>query len=213
MKNRDYKIFAPDNCYHVFNRGVGKTDIFRNDSDYHFFLLRSKENLFPLSQEGRPLASGYIRKTLPAGAFSLLAYVLMPNHFHFLIRQNSSLPISKLMAKVCTGYSMYFNKKYQRVGALLQSKFRAVLVNNDSYLLWLSAYIHQNPKVAGLVKNLRDYPFSSYLDYIELRNGVLVDKSLILRMMHSGPKSYEEFVEQSFNKIKEQKDLKTFLLD
>lgn len=222
MKNRDYKIFAPNNYYHVYNRGVGKQDIFLDDEDRKFFLNRLKENLFPaekrvpLLQGGKPssFVKGkiYIRKTLPTGAFSLISYCLMPNHFHFLIRQNENLPISKLIAKLCTGYSMYFNKKTERVGSLFQGAFKAILVDSDSYLLWLTAYIHQNPTTAGLVKNPEDYQWSSYLDYIESRNGMLCAKDSVTGQF-SNIAEYRKFVEESFEKIKQRKELEYLLLD
>ena len=155
----------------------------------------------------------YIRKTLPPESFSLLAYTLMPNHFHFIVRQNTELPVSKLVLKICGSYSKCYNKKYERVGSLLQDQFKAVLIDNDSYLLWLSAYIHNNPKTAGLVKDLKDYQWSSYLDYAGLRHGALCDQSLILGMMQNDREVYKKFVENAFEKIKEQKNLKDLLLD
>jgi putative transposase len=216
MRYRDYKIFAPNNYYHVFNRGVGKQDIFLDDQDFKFFLLRANENLFPeqiKKQEGHPLGKWqYVRKQLPVGAFSMISDCLMPNHFHFLIRQNGDCPISKIVTKISTGYSMYFNKKYERVGGLFQDQFKAVLIENDSYLLWLSAYIHNNPKVAGLVKKLEDYKWSSYLDYIGQRQGTLCDKDFILKQFPS-PDAYKKFVEDAYEKIKERKDLEGLFLD
>jgi putative transposase len=221
VKNRDYKNFA-ENCYfHIYNRGNGKQEVFLDDEDRKFFLFRLKENLFPKSPEDRLLGDGflvaeahtpYIRKTLPPNSFSLLAYCLMPNHFHFLIRQNTVLPVSKLISKVFTSYSKYFNAKYERVGHVFQDRFKAVLVVNDSQLTWLTAYIHQNPKVGGLVTNLRDYQWSSYLDYIGIRNGTLCDKSFILKMFTSSIE-YEKFVEVSYGAIKQRKDIELLLLD
>jgi putative transposase len=168
-------------------------------------------------QEGRPLAVAkkreYIRKMLPPGAFSLICYCLMPNHFHFLIRQNTNLPVSKLVSKLCTGYSMVYNKKYKKTGNLLQSKFRAIRVDTDTYLLWLSAYIHNNPKTAGLVDDLQDYQFSSYLDYVGQRKGKLCDQSLILEMFKNDRQVYKKFVSESFDIIKKKKDLELLLLD
>jgi len=222
MNYRDHKIFVREHCYHIFNRGVGKMNIFRGNEDKNFFLYRMKEYLYPEKKLSLESPEGslqgrahtpYVRKTLPAKAFTLLSYCLMPNHFHFLIRQNTDLPISKLLAKICTSYSKYFNKKYDRVGGLFQDCFKAVLVDNDSYLLWLSAYIHQNPKVAGLVKNLQDYTYSSYLDYSNKRAGTLVDKDIILDVGNFSGRQYEKFVLKSFDKIKERKDFNLFLLD
>lgn len=220
MNNRDYKVFRPENYYHVYNRGVGKIDIFRDDQDFRFFLSRLEENLFPGSlpdgaHQGiiRKAHTPYIRKSLPKDAFSLINYCLMPNHFHFLIRQDTDLPISKLLLKVCGGYSKYFNIKYDRVGSLFQDQFKAVWVDSDSYLVWLSAYIHQNPKVAGLVTNVEDYNWSSYPDYIGIRQGNLIDKTLIIGMFKDNPKAYKNFVEESLNKIQQRKDLSDLFLD
>ncbi len=213
MKNRDYKIFARDNFYHVFNRGNGKQDIFLDREDYLFFLKRLKENLFPELQEGAPLAPrAYKRKLLPADSFVLVSYCLMPNHFHFLIRQNTELPISKLVLKLCTSYSIYFNKKYDHIGHVFQDQFKAIRIEDDSYLLWLSAYVHQNPKVAGLVSNLEQWEYSSYLDFIGKRSGKLCLKDQILNNF-SGVNDYKDFVDQAFEKIKQRKDNQNLLLD
>ncbi len=178
MRYRDYKNFASGQCYHLYNRGEGKQDIFLDDDDRRFFLMRLKEYLWPDKVQTKPSIGGYIRKPLPPGSFNLLAYCLMPNHFHLLIKQLTNLSISKLIARVCTSYSVYFNKKYERVGHVFQDQYKAVLVEHDSYLTWLSAYIHENPKVAGLVSNLEDYTWSSYKDYLGLRQGTLCNKNL-----------------------------------
>lgn len=223
MKNRDYKQFAPDNYFHVYNRGNGKMVIFRDEEDYKFFLSRLKENLFPeeervpLSPRGAPSLVGkiYVRKSLPPNAFSLTCDCLIPNHFHLLIKQNSELPIGKLILKVCTGYSMYFNKKYDRVGSLFQDQFKAALVDDNSYLVWLSAYIHQNPKVAGLVDKPEDYKWSSYREFIKGERGIC-DKEIILSQFKSID-DYKKFVDSSFEIIKSrkdlEKDLESLLLD
>ena len=108
---------------------------------------------------------------------------------------------------------MYYNKKYNRVGSLCQDTYKAISVKNDSYLLWLSAYIHNNPKTDGLVKDPKDYPWSSYLDYVGLRQGTLCDQSLILGMMNNDRNAYKKFVEDSFLKIKKRKDLEHLFLD
>ncbi|MCL5667091.1 MAG: transposase [Patescibacteria group bacterium] len=226
MKYRDYKVFAPGGYYHVYNRGVAKTDIFLDDDDRKFFLFRLKEYLFPLKglfkgkRQNLPGGAAivaethtpYKRKMLPPDSFSLLCYCLMPNHFHFLIRQEGVLEVRKLLAKVCTSYSKFFNQKYGRVGSLFQDAFKAISVENDPQLLWVSSYIHNNPKTANLVDNLTDYPWSSYLDYIGKRQGTLCDKEFILKMI-GGAEKYKRFAEDSFAKIKERKDCEGLFLD
>src|SRR5438067_2058748 len=116
MLNRDYKQLSANCYYHVFNRGNGKQNIFLDDEDRKFFLLRLTENIFPEKAVFSKSPCGYIRKVLPSNAFSIINYALMPNHFHFCIKQNSELSISKLLLKVCTSYSKYFNKKYGKTG-------------------------------------------------------------------------------------------------
>lgn len=185
--------------------------IFRDDSDYHFFLKRLKENLFP-STWAPSAGERYERKLLPEGAFTLVAYCLMPNHFHFLIRQNTKLPISALMVKVCGGYSKYFNKKYKRVGSVFQDQFKAAHINNNSYLLWVSAYIHQNPKVASLVDSLLDYVYSSYPEYLGEVVDSLCDKSIVEGQFDT-KSQYQKFVETSYDAIKQKKEIASLLID
>lgn len=208
MKNRDYKQFAAGEYYHIYNRANNKNAIFLEPDDFRFFLLRLRQNLFPSEEE---MAKARITP-LPDGAFSLICYCLMPNHFHFLLKQNSELPTSKLLLKICTSYSMYFNKKYKRVGNVLQSKFRQVLIEDNSYLTWLSAYIHQNPKVAGLVNDPADYQWSSYGDFLSLRADELCEKEIVIDQFGS-IQEYKKFVDSSYKIIKQRKDMEAFLLD
>ena|SRR3989344_4770723 len=221
MKNRDYKEFAPGTYYHVFNRGVAKQDIFTDAEDYTFFLRRLKENLYPKIDKEKPLYSGDIllnlkkgdrRKLLPPDSFELVCYCLMPNHFHFLIKQLKEVPISALMLKMGTGYSMYFNKKKDRVGALFQDAFKAIPIENNDYLFWLSLYIHQNPIEAGLINNLKEWPWSSYLDYIGERDGILCEKSIILEQLNT-VKNYEKMIDKDLKKHKEFKKLSNLILE
>lgn len=215
MGYRDYKIFAAGNYYHVINRGNGKNDVFLDTQDYGIFMHRVRENFFSeneLPKIASPLDIKYKRKKLPAGAFSLICYCLMPNHFHLLIKQNSDLKISKLVQKLCTGYAKYFQKKYNHTGHLFQGAFKAINIESESYLMWLSAYIHQNPAVAGIVENLEDHPYSSYLDYIGKRDGSLCVKGVILEKFKS-PADYKKFVEDSRILISQRKELQYLLLD
>jgi putative transposase len=194
MKNRDYKQFEKGGIYHIYNRGVGKMKIFGDEKDFKVFLYRLKENLFPLKKEEDFILKRkiYKRKLLPQKSFDLICYCLMPNHFHLLIQQKTDLPISKLILKVCTGYSMYFNKKYDRVGSLFQGIFKAVPIENNEQLLWTSLYIHENPQKSGLVKKIEDYKWSSFLDYTETNRDTLCKKDILLGQFNS-PKSYLKY--------------------
>lgn len=211
MRTRDYKSFASGECYHLFNRGNGKINVFEDDSDYRFFLRRIEEYLFPDRRAPSAAATRYVRKSFPAGAFSLLCYCLMPNHYHLLVRQNNEIPLSALMLNLTTGYSKYFNKKYDRIGSLFQDQFKAVPVVSNEQLLWVSAYIHQNPKVAGLVADVEKYPYSSYGNYIHPGHSGLCDNNLVLGQF-STREQYRDFVEESYESIVNHKSAEGALL-
>jgi hypothetical protein len=117
-----------------------------------------------------------------------------------------------LIQKLCTGYTKYFQKKYDNTGHLFQGAFKSIHIENESYLMWLSAYIHQNPTVAGLVKNPEDYLYSSYLDYIGKRNGKLCSKDVILNKFKNAD-AYKKFVDDSGILIAQRKELQYLLLD
>lgn len=213
MNTRDYKNFAPGAYYHVFNRGNGKQDIFHDAEDYRFFLLRLEENLFPsrasaledrLQGRSKKTHTPYERKLLPESSFELVSYCLMPNHYHLLIKQNGDISVAKLIAKVCTGYSKYFNKKYGRVGHLFQDKFKATLIDDNEYLRWLSAYIHQNPQTAKLVKELEKYPWSSYKEYMSPYNNGLCKPQIVLEQFASSA-AYRKFLRESGETIAQKK--------
>lgn len=186
--------------------------IFRDVQDYKVFLSRLKENLFPnfkiVSPEGALQGKShtpYVRKLLPEGAFSLVAYCLMPNHFHLLLKQNSGIPLSRLILKVCSSYSKYFNKKYERVGALFQDRFKTEHVNKNEYLLWLSAYIHLNPRIANLVKDDLKWKWSSYPEYLNISAENLCEKDIVTDQFKD-IKIYKKIVSDSFEPIKSKKD-------
>ncbi len=117
-----------------------------------------------------------------------------------MIRQNSDIGIDRLITKACTSYAMYFNRKYKKVGNLFQDAFKAKLIDDDSYLTYLSAYIHNNPL------DIKNYPYSSFLDYCCGRNGTICKKDLLLDIFNNNFDDYEKFVlgyNQTYeNKIK-----------
>lgn len=170
MLYRDHKTLRTGEYYHIFNRGVNKQPIFFCDEDYFQFLKRLK---IILNLDLVENMKTHI-KPLPKNSFSILAYCLMPNHFHMLIRQNSEVGIDKLILKLCTSYSIYINKKYDRVGALFQDRFKAKLIDNDQYAQCVSAYINNNPK------DPKSYPYSSYQEILSDMNETICDLQLLL---------------------------------
>jgi putative transposase len=182
MRYRDYKIFRPGCYYHVYNRGNNKQDVFLGEGDYISFLRRFCLVL------GLPVSAARTSiRPLPVGAFSIVSYCLMPNHFHLLIRQNTDVGVDKLLLKLCTSYAIYFNHKYDHIGNVFQDAFKAKLVENDMYAKYLSAYIHNNP--ADL-----DYDYSSYKDIMGIRDGQICDTSIVLSWFNNSPYQYRDFL-------------------
>ncbi len=208
MNNRDYKICAPGEYYHIYNRGNGKQNIFQNTEDYKFFIKRLNFNLYPPEEDGETIR---IQK-LPPDSFSLLCYCLMPNHFHLLIKQNGNVSTSKLINKLCTSYSKFFNKKYDRVGHLFQGCFKQINVTDNEYLKWLSCYIHQNPKTAGLTKKLEDYRWSSYNQHIT-GEGDIVCEPAIITDQFKNINEYKKFIDDSLGVLMKKKEFDHILLD
>jgi putative transposase len=207
------KIYVENGIYHIYNRGVEKRIIFIDDQDYVVFLRFLKDALaqppkpksvdFTITLKGSTLKGTFqgLQKQ-PLNFYKkceLLAYCLMPNHFHLLIKQSEKSTIKHFMQSVVTRYSMYFNKKYKRVGSLFQGIYKAILVLDDSYLLHLSRYIHRNPLE---IKSDYNYKYSSYINYIGKQDTSWINTDIILSnfgssLAHiSGTNSYQIFVEK-----------------
>lgn len=158
--------FVKDTSYHVYNRGVEQRTIFLDSQDYYVFLRRLEIMLIDRSQidekslPRQPVKSFY-------GQIELLAYCLMPNHFHLLLHQNSDNDVAEFMRTLSTSYTMYFNKRYERVGALFQGRYKAHRIDNDSYRLHISRYIHLNP--IALKRDVESFEYSS-LRHFSLRD-------------------------------------------
>jgi len=136
-----YKEFVPESYYHVYNRGMNKQLIFRDENDYKYFLSLFKRYLLLGYQDkqGR-LYPNYCDE------IQLNAFCLMPNHFHLLLFQISKRSITEFMRSITTSYVMYFNKKYQRTGSLFEQRYKAIRLSDQSHFLHISRYIHMNPK-------------------------------------------------------------------
>lgn len=205
------KIYIKNGIYHVYNRGVEKRDIFSDTQDYKVLLKFLKESLSdPSKLEKKPInfnLQGQAFKGMPRipknfhKNIELISYCLMPNHFHLLIRQTDNTSLQKYMQSLVTRYSIYFNKKHKRIGSLFQGRYKAVLIQEDTYLLHLSRYIHLNP--LEYTNNLVE-AYSSYADYLGLRKTDWVEPKFILNYFNQklAPEfkifnSYKDFVEKN----------------
>ncbi|HSH31895.1 MAG TPA: transposase [Candidatus Saccharimonadales bacterium] len=172
------KQYVEGGYYHVYNRGVEKRDIFLDAQDYYVFLkyLRSyliDEPIFGGGTRPRPNLRNQVQ---------LLAYCLMPNHYHLLVHQNVVDGTTQLLRRAMTGYSMYFNQRHNRVGPLFQAYFKAASVEIDEYLMHVSRYIHLNPQ--GIGQDPETYRFSS-LQYYEAKQPDWVDTAPVLSLFAS----------------------------
>lgn len=207
-------VFSIDEYYHVYNRGTDKRIIFTNEHDYRRFVVllylcndTKSIDVAKHFQEGRSFMDLFNVKRGDQ-IVDIGAYALMPNHFHLLLHERTDGGISTFMKKLCTAYVMYFNKKYVRTGPLFEGRFKAKHADSDEYLKYLFAYIHLNPvdivdsgwkkrrttERQVTEKYLREYRYSSYVDYVEIgkKNGRL-EKNVL--NMEAFP---EYFSEESF---------------
>lgn len=158
MPNRlTLRHFVTGGYYHVFNRGVGKQNIFFDAEDYEYFLHVLSGYLQSNTQSAGKLRRNFYQK------IDILAFCLMPNHFHILLQQHEERAIAAFIQSLLLRYVFYFNKKYKRVGHLVQDTYKARLVENDIDLLHLTRYIHLNPQ--GIKKVAQNYPYSSLGSY------------------------------------------------
>ena len=175
--------------YHIYNRGAHKYDVFTSEDDSNRFLA-----LLHLANSAGPVKVRDILATQKyKGRFSVeifsekadkclvdvLAYALLPNHFHLVLKQRTEDGITIFMRKLTVSYSMYFNTKYGHSGVLFQGRFKSSHLDTDPYFKWIFPYVHLNPislvepqwqekgvsDTAHAREFLRNYPYSSYYDY------------------------------------------------
>jgi len=208
--------FVNEGIYHVYNRSVEKREIFVDDQDRFRFI----HDLFEFNDEApavnfyykRPLIQSYeakprkIEQQKRKLLVEILAFVVMPNHFHLLLRQIKENGISNFMHKLGTGYTMYFNQKYERAGSLFQGTYKAILVNQEAHFIHLPYYIHFNPldlkfpewrdreikNYKQAMKFLENYRWSSFLDYIGKKNFPSVTQREFLNEFFEGPENYKK---------------------
>ncbi len=179
------EVFRAGEYYHIYNRGNNRQPIFFERENYLFFLRLLRKHLIESMTAAASSAahSGLI----------VIAYCLMPNHYHLLTCLKTDL-LADLMQPFSLSYTKAINKRYGRTGSLFQSPFKAIRIDRNEYLLHLSRYIHWNPVAAKLVKQPEDWEFSSYREYIRLREGTLPQADIILEQFGS-PLDYRAFVE------------------
>ncbi len=193
------RVHFPGALYHVISRGNQRQRVFRDDQDHRRF-----ETLLSEAVKGH--------------ALTLYAYVMMPNHFHLLL-EVSRAPLSKAMQSLLYRYTYYYNRRYRKIGHLFQGRYKAIVCDRDSYLMELIRYLHLNPVRAGVVKDPRQYRWSSHGEYLRGRSdhGIAVDQGLKLWGAQRGQalKAYQGFMsdgrgaghQEGYYEVKEQRYL------
>lgn len=224
--------FTEGPIYHIYNRGVEKRNVFLRERDYLRFIhdLYEFNDTDPVSNlwyyfnpKNNEVEPRYIprekkkRKLL----IEILAFVLMPNHYHLILRQLRKDGIVDFMQKL-GGYTMYFNKVNQRVGALFQGRYKAVLVEKTPHFIYLPLYVHANPlkiyrgstSLDKQIKFLESYRWSSFPDYIGKKNFPSVTSRSFLKECFGGEKeqrhSMQEFVK---TKLEDLENIREIMLD
>jgi len=203
------------NFYHTLNRGVEKRNIFLDKQDH----LRFIHNLHELNNENRvetafhsfkedPNLTDFANRKQRKMLVDILAFCLMPNHYHLLLSPKKEGGVPKFMTKINIGYAKYFNKKYKRVGALFQGRYKKVLIADNTHFLHLPFYIHFNPldlkypewrenKISNPEKAmefLKSYRWSSHLDYLGIKNFPSVINNNLFTEIFDGSKGYEKLI-------------------
>jgi REP element-mobilizing transposase RayT len=162
--------------YHIYNRGANQTSIFREPTNYLFTIRK-------------------IKKYAAENHLAMIAYCLMPTHYHILTRQDGEEPAGNLPQFVFNSYTKAYNLKYSHSGTLFEERFRAKPIQTKSHLLHLCRYIHGNPVKDGLVANPADWQYSNYLEWIGERGGTLVDRDFIENQFDNA-EEYKKFLFQ-----------------
>ena len=166
--------FRAGHYYHLYNRGVNPQPIFFEEKNWGYFIRRLRHYCTP-------------------DLIEIVAYCLMPNHYHVLAYLKDDDLSTKIMQPFTVSYTKAVNRQRDRIGPVFQGPFKAKLVDKNEYLLHLSRYIHLNPVMAGITGNPKSWVFSSYQDYVGLRNGTLSKPDIVLSQLPSR-QAYAKFV-------------------
>ena len=181
--------------YHVYNRGSEKRRIFEDRRDYQRFLklIQYYQLEGPKPRYSHFSSFSLIKPDVDKKIVGIVAYCLMPNHFHLMPKPLKNLGITEFMSKLSNSYTKYYNIRHKRVGPLFQGEFKSVLVESDEQLIHLSRYIHLNPYVSFIVKNLESYEWSSYMEYINQNPNQICSKNIVTDFFENIEK-YQSFI-------------------
>jgi putative transposase len=183
--------YLPNQFYHFYNRGAHRISIFREPENYLFVLRKMKEYAIKFQ-------------------LAIIAYVLMPNHYHLLVRQDGEQQAGLLPRYVFNSYSKAYNKRYEHSGTLFEGNYKVKPILHSKHLLHLCRYIHGNPVKDGLVADPADWDYSNYLEWIGERDGSLFDPEFV-RANFTSPTLYRDFVIHDLRGRDLPEDIKQYL--
>jgi len=164
--SRPPRVLSNTGLYHILFRGINRQNLFEEDKDFEKMLE-------------------IINDVKVEKSFKLHAYCLMTNHVHLFICEKECGDIKKIMHKILTKYVGWFNYKYKRSGSLIGNRYKSEPIEDDEYYLTLMRYIHQNPIKAGIIKSPEEYPWSSYVSYIDDKENDIVDIEDFLMILNN----------------------------
>ncbi len=215
--------FLNDYYYHTFNRGVDRRPIFQSKREYDRFMTtirfyRYAQNKLKLA---RFLTLPYSEQIVFLDQqrqqklhVEIVAYCLMPNHFHFLLKQKIDNGIATFISNLSNSYTKYFNTKHERIGPLLQGIFKAVFVETEEQLIHLSRYVHLNPVASAVIRvsDLNSYAYSSFQEYLGFDTSILCTKDIVLSNFATIEK-YKEFTYDQIGYSRELENIKHLCID
>ncbi len=224
MTNIRKVVLANDQIYHIFNRAIDRQTIFNTKWEYRMVIETLKfyrfadlpfklSQLLNLPEDDRQKIIADLNKNNEK-LVEIIAFCLMPNHFHFLLKQQKENGISKFIANFSNSYTKYFNTKHERKGHLFEGLFKAVIVENDEQLIHLSRYIHLNPVSSFLVKfgKLERYQWSSLQEYLGIVSETICQKELVLDLFPSIGE-YKRFLGDQIKYAQELEKIKHLLIE
>lgn len=215
---------ATDEIYHVFNRGVDRQVIFKEDKDrqraidlINYYRFEKPNLRFSYFSRLIPVMKNRFWDNLEKTSqylVEIISHCLMPNHFHLLLKQLKENGISIFMANLENAYSRFFNIKYKRVGHLFESVFKSVRMENNDQLLHVNRYIHLNPSSSRLVEinKLENYPWSSLRHYLEIEHSPFIKAGLIMDQFKSHD-LYRKFIFDQADYQRKLYDIKSLILE
>ena len=213
---------ANDKIYHIYNRSIAKYQIFNDPADYLRMLevlelfkftdfKQSYSSFTKLTNELQYDIKGKLIKSSDK-LVEIIAYCLMPTHFHLILKQVADNGITTFMARVQNSYSRYFNQRHRRKGPLWEGHFNNTSIDTDELILHITRYLHINAVTAKIVDRPEDWPYSSYFEYIDSRNAK-IKMCHFKDILDIEPKKYKRFVNNQIGYQRELSKIKHLLIE